>query len=70
MTMTIEPLTRVNDLLASYPEAFSVLLNHGMCADCQANPPAVPLAHFAKRHCGGDIDGLLEEIQVVVGGQD
>ena len=67
MVMTIEPMTRISDLLASHPEAFSVFLSHGMCADCQRNPPPRPLEHFAMEHCGGDVDGLIEEIQAVVG---
>ena len=27
----------------------------------------VPLAHFAQKHCGGDLDGLLMELRSVAG---
>ena len=46
----ISPTTTVRDLLRAYPQAFPVLLGHGLCADCEANPPEVPLSHFASKH--------------------
>ncbi len=55
--------TTVRELLTDHPEVFSVFLGHGMCADCEAAPPPVPLDHFAGKHCDGDIDGLLDEIR-------
>jgi hypothetical protein len=57
--------TTVRELLSAHPEVFDVLLGHGMCADCQDNPPPVPLAHFADKHCAGDLAGLLEELKQV-----
>lgn len=55
--------TTVRDLLKAHPHVAPVLLRHGMCADCQADPPPVPLGHFARKHCAGDIEGLLGEIR-------
>lgn len=60
--MQITEQTTVKDLLSAHPEAFPVLQRHGMCADCQDDPPPVPLGHFANKHCGGNILGLLREI--------
>ncbi len=54
--------TTVKALLTAHPEVFPVLLRHGMCADCQEDPPPVPLAIFAVKHCGGNLLGLLKEI--------
>lgn len=65
---TITETTTVRDLLAAHPHVFSVLLGHGMCADCQQDPPAVPLQHFATKHCAGDIQGLLGEIKSAIDG--
>jgi len=65
--MTIDESTTVRDLLAAHPETFDVLLVRGMCADCRFNPPPVPLGHFAEKHCGGDIEGLLGELKRVAG---
>ncbi len=67
--LTIEPSTTVRDLLAAHPRAFDVLLRHGMCEDCRSDPPLVPLAHFAAKHCGGDIAGLLREIRTAAGAE-
>ena len=61
----IHPTTTVLDLLRAYPQTFPVLLGRGMCADCKADPPDVPLSHFASKHCGGDIDRLIEELRAV-----
>ncbi len=65
--MNLTETTTVRDLLQSHPEAFDVLVRHGMCEDCKADPPAVPLGHFARKHCGGDIQGLIHEIRTAVG---
>ena len=54
--------TTVRDLLTACPGVFPILLGHGMCADCQANPPAVPLGTFAAKHCGGDLEGLITQL--------
>jgi hypothetical protein len=55
--------TTVRELLVAYPQLTNLLLTHGMCADCEKNPPAVPLHQFARKHCGGDIEGLLGQIR-------
>ncbi|MCP4250530.1 MAG: hypothetical protein GY778_26095 [bacterium] len=65
--LTLDGKTTVRELLTAHPAAFDVLLRHGMCADCKANPPPVPLDHFAGKHCGGDLAGLLEEIRGATG---
>lgn len=61
--LSLEASTTVRDLVTTHPEAFSVLLKHGMCEDCKADPPTVPLDHFANEHCGGDLHGLLDELK-------
>ena len=61
--MAIDSATTVKDLLSVHPEVFDVLVGHGMCEDCKADPPPVPLGHFAEKHCGGDLEGLLDEIR-------
>ncbi len=63
---SIDASTTVRELLAAHPETFAVLLGHGMCEDCRADPPAVPLGHFAAKHCGGDIAALLVELRAVI----
>lgn len=65
--MTISETTTVRDLLTRHPETFDVFLRHGMCEDCKAAPPPVPLQHFARKHCGGDVAGLLQEIRSAMG---
>ncbi len=60
--LTLTALTTVRDLLAAHPQAFDVLVSRGMCEDCKADPPPVPLGHFAAKHCGGDLSGLIEEL--------
>ncbi len=62
--------TTVRELLEAHPEVFSVLENHGMCADCQADPPSVPLSHFAEKHCAGDVESLLSELRSAIGKRD
>ena len=64
--MIIDGATTVKELLEKYPAAFEVLFAHGMCADCQAAPPPVPLHHFAAKHCNGDLNGLLAEIEQTI----
>ena len=64
--LNIEKDTTVRQLLAAHPGVFHVLLGRGMCADCQADPPAVPLQHFAAKHCAGDIDALLADLRGAV----
>lgn len=62
----IQPSTMVRDLLRTYPQTLPVFLRHGMCPDCKTDPPLVPLAHFASKHCGGDLERLIEELQTAV----
>lgn len=59
---SIDENTTVRELLSSYPDTFQVFLRHGMCEGCKSDPPPVPLHHFARKHCGGNITGLLDEI--------
>jgi len=61
--LSIDGRTTVRELLTKHPPAFDVLVSHGMCQDCKDNPPLVPLAHFAQKHCNGDLDNLVEQIQ-------
>lgn len=61
--MTLTETTTVRDLLTRHPETFDVFLRHGMCEDCKADPPPVPLHHFARKHCGGDVQGLISELE-------
>ncbi len=67
MSLPITADTTVRDLLTAQPELFSILERHGMCADCKADPPPVPLSHFAGKHCGGDVDGLIRELHAAAG---
>jgi hypothetical protein len=64
-TTPINPQTTVRDVLRQYPAAVDVLLRHGMCADCRQDPPPVPLDHFARKHCQGDLAGLIAELRAV-----
>lgn len=61
----IHSFTTVQDLILAYPQAFDVLARHGMCESCRLSPPPVPLEHFARKHCQGDVRGLLAELQAV-----
>jgi hypothetical protein len=63
----IHPDVTVRELLTTCPQAFDVLLAHGMCEDCREDPPPVPLRHFARKHCQGNVDGLLTEIRAATG---
>jgi len=62
----IDGETTVRDLLTQHPEAFDVLAARGMCEDCQADPPPVPLHHFADKHCDGDLKGLICALSAVI----
>ena len=66
MNLDISGATTVRDLLVNHPDAFDVLASHGMCQDCRVDPPSVPLDHFAQKHCGGDLNGLIEQIRTTV----
>ncbi len=68
--LAITASTTVRELLAAHPEIFAVFLGHGMCEDCKADPPPVPLQHFAQKHCGGDLAGLLAELEEAIGKTD
>ncbi|UCD74606.1 MAG: hypothetical protein JSV91_12555 [Phycisphaerales bacterium] len=57
--------TTVCDLLSRYPRAFSVFEAHGMCEDCKAAPPPVPLHHFSQKH-GVPLDQLIGELSEVI----
>lgn len=64
--LELNALTTVRDLLTAHPGVFPILLGHGMCADCQANPPPVPLGTFAAKHCGGNLEGLIAELDEAI----
>jgi hypothetical protein len=67
--MTMIPLTgdtKVCDLLRRHPKTFAVLEAHGMCAECKAAPPPVPLHHFSAKH-GVPLDQLLTELAAAIG---
>ncbi len=64
--LAINENTTVRELLSVHPHAAEVLLRHGMCEDCKADPPPVPLHHFASKHCGGNIAGLIRELKRAV----
>lgn len=64
----IDGNTTVRDLLTAFPQAADIMIAHGMCADCRSDPPAVPLHHFAKKHCDGNLPDLLDELAAVRSG--
>jgi hypothetical protein len=66
--MTLTETTTVRELLTAHPQAAEVLLRHGMCEDCRQDPPPVPLHHFARKHCGGDVQGLIQELNQALQG--
>lgn len=66
--LAIDENTTVRDVLKAHPQAFDVFLRHGMCADCRADPPPVPLHHFAGKHCGGNVAGLIAELNAAIAG--
>lgn len=63
LMLSIDGTTTVRDMLREYPETFHVLLNRGMCAECQDNPPPVTLEHFAQKHCAGNLGELLTDLR-------
>ena len=63
--MSVNGQTTIRDLLGQYPQAVGVLLRYGMCESCRLDPPPVPLHQFAEKHCGGDVEALLDELRVV-----
>ena len=65
--LNIDGSTTVRELLTKHPGAFDVLASHGMCQSCKDNPPPVPLAHFAHKHCDGDLQNLINELEAAVG---
>lgn len=52
----------VCDVFANHPSAFDVFERHGMCEDCKQSPPPVPVSHFVEKHCNGQIDAFLSEL--------
>lgn len=64
--LTIDGHTTVRELLTEHPGAYDVLVSRGMCEDCKENPPPVPLEHFAEKHCGGDLDNLIEQLRAAI----
>jgi hypothetical protein len=65
--LELNALTTVRDLLTVHPGVFPILLRYGMCPDCQASPPPVPLGTFAAKHCGGNLEGLIAELRRAIG---
>ncbi|GMV97138.1 MAG: hypothetical protein AMXMBFR83_14970 [Phycisphaerae bacterium] len=61
--------TTVREVLTTYPQTFDVFLRHGMCEDCKTDPPPVPLHHFARKHCAGDVTGLIAELNGIISGR-
>lgn len=67
MSVDLTPETTVRHVLTNYPQTFTVFERHGMCADCRVQPPPLPLHHFAGKHCGGDVAGLIRELEAAIG---
>lgn len=65
-TMKLTAETTVRDVLTTYPKTLDVFLSHGMCEDCRTSPPPVPLAVFAIKHCGGDLERLVSELNGII----
>ena len=65
-TIRLTGETRVCDLLTRHPQTFAVFESHGMCAECKAAPPPVPLQHFSARH-GVPLAQLLAELTAAIG---
>lgn len=63
---SVDGNTTVRDLLTAFPQAADIMIAHGMCADCKSDPPPVPLHQFAKKHCDGNLPGLLDELGAVL----
>jgi hypothetical protein len=68
--LIIDGNTTVRELLTVHPNAFDVLVSHGMCQDCKDHPPPVPLEHFAKKHCDGDLLSLIEQVEAAIHDND
>jgi hypothetical protein len=64
--LSIDGNTTVRELLTEHPIAFEVLVSHGMCQDCKDNPPLVPLEHFARKHCEGELKNLIEQVEAAI----
>jgi len=58
--------TTVRELLIAHPQTFDVLVARGMCEDCKTDPPAVPLHHFAQKHCDGNLPALLADLRAAI----
>lgn len=58
--------TTVRDILRSHPQLFPVFESHGMCEDCKAAPPPVPLHHFSSKH-GVPLERLIAELTHAAG---
>ena len=65
--MTLTGETTVREMLTQYPATAGIMIGRGMCEKCQAKPPELPLAAFAQKHCGDDLDGLLNELNAAIG---
>lgn len=52
----------VCDVFAKHPNVFDVFERYGMCEDCKQSPPPVSVSHFANRHCNGQIEEFLIEL--------
>ncbi len=63
---TLDGNTTVLDLLTNHPQVFDVLAARGMCESCKADPPPVPLHHFADKHCDGNLSDLLEALKAAI----
>jgi hypothetical protein len=65
-TIRLTGETQVCDLLTRHPQTFAIFESHGMCAECKAAPPPVPLQHFSERH-GVPLAQLLAELADAIG---
>lgn len=63
----VTPGDLVCDVLSQYPATWPVFERHGMCEDCKASPPPVPVQHFVNKHCNGKIAEFLGEIHAAIG---
>lgn len=64
--LNINGSTTVRELLTAHPDVFDVLVSYGMCRGCKESPPPVPLGHFSQKHCNGDLEKLIEQVQAVI----
>lgn len=65
--MIVKPQDLVCNVLTEHPAAWPVFERHGMCEDCKASPPSVSVQHFVGKHCGGNIERFLQEINEAIG---